>query len=142
MNFKDLAAQILMSKIGNANNQDNAKSALDDLNDGSNGFDLDNILGKFQGSGGDLADKAKSWLGDGANASISASDVQDAIGGDKIAAFAKKLGIGGDEASDKLAQILPELIDKSSQGGKLLSSLGDKGGLLAGFASKLFKKSA
>lgn len=142
MNFKDLAAQIVMSKIGGANNYGDATSALDDLVGGSKGFDLGKIVEQFQGSSGDLANKAKSWLGDGANESISASQLQDAIGGDKIEAFAKKIGIDRDEASDKLAQILPELIDKSSQAGSLLNSLGSKGGLLAGFASKFFKKSA
>jgi uncharacterized protein YidB (DUF937 family) len=142
MNFKDLAAQIVMNKIGGANNYGDATSALDDLVGGSKGFDLGKIVEQFQGSGGDLAEKAKSWLGDGANESISASQIQDAIGGDKIEAFAKKIGIGSEEASDKLSQILPELIDKSSQAGSLLNSLGGKGGLLAGFASKFFKKSA
>lgn len=142
MNFKDLAAQIVMSKISGANNRGDASSALDDLIGGSNGFDLGKIVEQFQGSGGDLAKKAKSWLGDGANESISGSEVKEAIGSDKIEAFAKKIGISGDEATDKLSQILPELIDKSSQGGNLLSALGGKGGLLAGFASKFFKKSA
>lgn len=142
MNFKDLAAQIVMSKITGANNSGDATSALDDLIDGSKGFDLGKIVEQFQGSGSDIANKTKSWLGDGANESISASQVQDAIGGDKIEAFARKLGIGGDEAGHKLAQILPELIDKSSQGGNLLDSIGSKSGLLAGLASKFFRKSA
>jgi len=142
MNFKDLAAQLVMNKIGGANNYGDATSALDDLVDDSKGFDLGKIVDQFQRSGGDLADKAKSWLGDGANESISASQVQDAIGSEKIEAFAKKIGIEFGEASDKLAQILPELIDKSSQAGSLLNSLGSKSGLLAGFASKFFKKSA
>ncbi|MBT8103196.1 MAG: DUF937 domain-containing protein [Gammaproteobacteria bacterium] len=142
MNFKDLAAQILMNKIQGANNSSDAASALESLTSGSKGFDLGEIVEKFQGSGGDLASKAKSWLGDGANESISATQVQDALGSDKIAAFAEKLGIDGNEAGDKLAQILPELIDKSSQSGNLLNSLGGKGGLLAGLASRFLRKSA
>lgn len=138
MDFKSLATQILMNKIGSANNSGVAESALDDLVGGGRGFDLGDLVGQFTGSGGDLADKAKSWLGDGANESISASQVQDAIGGDKIEAFAKKLGIDRDEASNSLSEILPELIDKSSQSGSLLGSLGDAGGL-AGLASKFLK---
>ena len=141
MNFKDLATQVLMSKIESANKYGDAASALDSLVDGKKGFELGDIVGKFQGSGGDLANKAKSWLGDGANESVSPSQVQDAIGADKIAAFASKLGIDRDEASRNLASILPELIDKSSQGGNLLDSIGGKG-LLAGFASKFLRKSA
>ena len=141
MDFKQLATQILMNKIGNANNSNEAASALDDLVPGDKSFDLGDIVDQFKGSGGDLASKAKSWLGDGANDSISASEVQDALGSDKIAAFARKLGIDRDEASNSLSEILPELIDKSSQGGSLLGSLGKAGGL-AGLASKFFRKTA
>ena len=138
MNFKDLAAQIVMSKIGAANNSSEAASALDELTEGSKEFDLGDIVGKFANSGGDLASKAKSWLGDGANESISPSQVQDAIGIDKIKSFADKLGIGTDEASGKLSEIMPELIDRSSQGGSLLDSVGGIKGL-GGLASKFFR---
>ena len=138
MNFKDLATQIVMSKIGGANNSAEAGSALDELVDGSKEFDLADIVGKFTNSGGDLASKAKSWLGDGANESVSPSQVQDAIGLDKIKSFADKLGIGTDEASGKLSEIMPELIDRSSRGGSLLDSVGGIKGL-GGLASKFFK---
>ena len=130
-----------MSKVDGAKNYGDATSALDTLVSGSKGFDLGEIVSKFQGSGDEVAKKAKSWLGDGANESISASQIQDVIGSDKIAAFAKKLGIDSDKASGELAQILPRLVDKSSQGGQLLDSIGGKG-LLAGFASKFLKRSA
>ena len=138
MNFKDLATQLVMSKIGGANNTGAAESALDDLVGENKSFDLADIVGKFTNSGSDLASKAKSWLGDGANDSISASQLQDAIGIDKIESFAKKLGIGTDEASSKLSEILPELIDKSSRGGDLLDSVGGVKGL-RGLASKFFR---
>lgn len=139
MDIKNLATQLIMDKIGAANDTSAAQSALDELTSGTSGFDLGDIVGKFTGSGGDLADIAKSWLGDGSNASISPQQVQEAIGGDKVQAFAEKLGIGSDEASSGLAEMLPDLIDKSSSGGNLLDSVGGVSGL-AGFASKLFGK--
>jgi len=138
MDFKSLATQIIMSKIGGANNASMAESALDDLADGNKKFDLIDIVGQFTNSGGDLAGKAKSWLGDGANESISASQLQDVIGIEKIESFATKLGIGTEEASSKLSEIMPELIDKSSQGGNLLDAVGGVKGL-RGLASKFFK---
>ena len=141
MDFKKLATQILMEKVGSANNTSAAESALDDLLPGNKSFDLGDIVGQFTGSSGDLARKAKSWLGDGDNDPISASQIQDVLGSDKIEAFAEKLGIGRDEAGNSLSEILPELIDKSSKGGSLLGSLGSVGGL-ASLASKFFRKTA
>ncbi|MBT8065801.1 MAG: DUF937 domain-containing protein [Gammaproteobacteria bacterium] len=138
MDIKNLATQLLLSKINGANDSGAAESALDDLVGGNKGFDLGAIVGQFTGGNSNLASKAKSWLGDGANESISPAQIQDAIGGDKIEAFARKLGIGQEEASSSLSQVLPELIDKSSQGGNLLDSVGGMSGL-AGMASKFFK---
>ena len=103
MDIKSLATQLILSKIGGANDSGAASSALDDLVGGSGGFDLGDIVAKFTGSGGDLAEKAKSWLGDGGNEAVSADQIQDAIGSDKIEAFAKKLGIGREEASSGLS---------------------------------------
>ncbi len=139
MDFKKLATQILMDKVGSANNSGAAEAALDKLVGGNSGFDLGDVVGKFSGSGGDLAKKARSWLGDGSNDSISPAQLQDALGTDKIKAFASKLGIDQDEAASSLSQILPELIDKSSQGGKLLGSIGGRTGL-TGLASKFFRR--
>lgn len=138
MDIRNLATELVMSKINGANDSAAAASALDDLAGGSKGFNLGDIVGQFTGAGGDLASKAKSWLGDDSNDAISPAQVQEAIGGDKIAAFASKLGIGRDEASSSLSEILPQLIDKSSRGGSLLDSVGGAGGL-AGLASKFFK---
>lgn len=138
MDIKSFATQLIMDKIGGANDSGAAQSALDELTSGSGGFDLAKIVGQFKGSGGDLANIAKSWLGDGANKAISPQQVQEAIGGDKVEAFAAKLGIGRDEASSGLADLLPDLIDKSSRGGDLLDSIGGASGL-AGLAAKFFK---
>ncbi|MDH3304951.1 MAG: YidB family protein [Gammaproteobacteria bacterium] len=141
MTFKGLATQVLMSRIEHAINSDKAASALDKLSSSGKGFDLADIVATFQGSGGDVARIAKSWLGDGANESISASQVQDTIGSRRVAAFAQALGMDLDAASEKLARILPELVDKSSQGGYLIDSIGKKS-FLAGFTSRFLKKSA
>lgn len=138
MDLKEFATQIIMQNIGSTNDKGAAASALDDLAGGGKGFDLGDLVGQFTGSGGDLADKAKSWLGDGANDAISATQVKDALGSDKVEAFARKLGIGADEASNSLSELLPQLIDKSSKGGQLLDSVGGSDGLFS-LASKIFK---
>lgn len=138
MDIKSLATELLMNKIGKANDPAAAESALGELIGGGDTFDLGAIVGKFTGAGGDVAAKAKSWLGDGSNESIDAGQVKEALGSEKIEAFAAKLGIGREEASEGLSQILPQLIDKGSEGGGLLDSVGGVAGL-ANIASKFFK---
>ena len=129
MNFKSLAVQVLMDHIDGINNSNHAASALDRLAGGNNAFDLNDIVGKFQGTGGDIARKTKSWLGDGSNQPISTTQLEQALGADRIAAFARALGIDTVQAGHGLNQILPELIDKSSQGGTLLNQRGARRGL-------------
>lgn len=141
MNFKNLATQLVMSHIETANSSTHASSALDRLVGGNKAFDLGDLLGTLQRSGGDVARKTRSWLADGANQPVSAAQLERALGKDKIAAFGRALGIDPELASVKLAKILPDLIDKSSQSGVLLDRLGEKRGL-AQFASRLFRKSA
>lgn len=138
MDLKSLATQLIMKKIGGANDASAAESAVGDLLGGNDTFDLAALVEKFTGAGGNVAGKAKSWLGDGANDSISADELQETLGADKIDAFAAKLGVDRETASGGLADMLPQLIDKGSRGGSLLDSVGGIGGL-AKLASKFFK---
>lgn len=138
MDFKDMAIKMLMEKVGGASDSDTSASALTELFGGNGKLDISDIIGKFTGAGDDIGNKTKSWLGDGENDSISASQLKDVMGEDKINDFAAKLGIDSDEASGGLAELLPELIDKSSRGGSLLDSLTGSGGL-AGLASRFLK---
>lgn len=138
MDLKALATQMVMDKIGAANDPQKAESALGELMGSGDGLDLGRIVGQFTQSNGVLAAKAMSWLGDGDNEPVTASQVQDVLGSEKVEAFAGKLGVGTEEASSSLSDILPQLIDKSSRGGELLESVGGKEGLFS-LASKLFK---
>lgn len=138
MDIKKLAVEMLMKKMGNNSDQGTAESALSGLVGRGNDFDIGSLVGQLTGAGGDISSMAKSWLGDGENKSISASQIQDAIGGDKVSDFASKLGISREEASSGLSEMLPQLIDQSSKGGNLLESIGGVGGL-AGMASKFLK---
>ena len=138
MDLKSLATQLLASKLGGSQTESAAESALGNLIGNGNQFDLAGMVEQFTGGGADIAEKAKSWLGDGQNAKISESQIESVIGTDKISQFAKQLGIGQDEAKSSLTDILPQLIDKGSRGGGLLDSIGGVGGL-AGMASKFLK---
>ncbi len=138
MDLKSLATQLIMKKIGGNNDAAAAESAVGDLLGDADKFDLGALVEQFTGAGGDIASKAKSWLGDSANDSISPDQVREALGADKIDAFAEKLGVDREIASGGLADMLPQLIDKGSRGGSLLDSVGGIGGL-GKLASKFFK---
>lgn len=136
MDLKELATQMLMDKLGGSGDSGAATSALEGLVGGGAQFDLGDMLGQFTGSGGNLARMAQSWLGDGKNEPISPAELRDAVGGDKLAAFAGQLGIGEEQAGEALSSVLPALVDKSSKGGTLLDSVNADD--VFGIARKLF----
>ncbi|MDT8364671.1 MAG: YidB family protein [Nitrosomonas sp.] len=88
--------------------------------------------------GGDLRSLAESWLGDGPNKAVETSQIAQIFGNDKIAAFAKQLGISQDEAATSLTEAVPVVVDKSSRGGALLDMVGGAPGII-GLLKKLFR---
>lgn len=141
MDLIQMGAQLLQSKLGSNIQTSDIVSALSGLLGGDN-FDLAGLVSKIQANDG-LASMVTSWLGDGNNAAMSASQVRDIFGQDKVSEFASKLNINEDDASNGLADMLPQLIDKASSGGSLIESVvGSMGGAdgLMGMAGKLFGK--
>ena len=57
--------------------------------------------------------------------------IKDILGGDAISAFASKLGVGDEDAANGLADAIPQMVDKSSDGGSLLDSVGGLGGAVS-----------
>ncbi len=137
MDLKDMATRMLMDKLGTNADSGAAQSALDNLIGGEGGgLQLSGLVDKFKNSG--LAGAADSWLGDGENQAVSADQVTEALGSEKVADFASKLGLDQSAAAESLSGLLPDLVDKTSQGGQLLESVGGLKGL-GGLASKFFK---
>lgn len=97
-------------------------TALQKLLPSSGGeVNLTQLLGLFTQQGGGLAAMAASWLGDGGNQSISASQIISVLGKSKMESFASQLGLNTDTAAKGLADVIPDVIDKNSRGGSLLS---------------------
>jgi uncharacterized protein YidB (DUF937 family) len=59
-----------------------------------------------------LGATVRSWVGTGANEPISADQIHAAFGSDTVAALAAKVGMNPQELAQKLAQVLPQAIDK------------------------------
>lgn len=77
---------------------------------------LEGMLQQFRQKG--LGDTVDSWVGKEANKAISPEEIQKVLGQSRIGEIASKFGISPQEASQKLAQILPKVIDKLTPGGK------------------------
>jgi uncharacterized protein YidB (DUF937 family) len=136
MDILELGAQLLADKQGMQLDAESVKSALSGLlGDGSGNIDLAGLASKMTANG-DLADVLNSWLGDGANAGISADTVLGLLGEDSIAAFANQLGTDTGTAAAGLADAIPQMMDKASSGGSLLDSAGGIDGLIG--AAKSF----
>ncbi len=104
---------------------------------------LASMVTGLQSSGNpDLMSMVSSWLGNGANAPISGSQLTQLLGEDKIAAFAQQLGISPEKALSGLQAAVPGVVDKASPSGSLdvgnlLDAVGGVSGAI-GLASKLF----
>ena len=138
MDLLQLGAQMLNQASGSQSNADsdtisNALSSL--LGDGQGNMDLAGLASKMSSSG-DLGSVVSSWLGDGANSSISADDILGLLGESQIADFSKQLGMGTESAASSLAAVLPQLMDQASSGGSLLDAAGGIDGVLG--AAKKF----
>ena len=59
-----------------------------------------------------LGNTVKSWVENGANQPISADQVHAAFGPDVIAGLAAKVGMQPNDLAAKLAQVLPQVVDK------------------------------
>lgn len=130
MDLLATGAQLLSSRLGLKVDSDTIINALQGLLGGADGkLDVAGLASRFAGSGG-LQDVLKTWLGDGENASISAQAILDILGRGEVASFAGKVGTDTETAAAGLSDVIPQLLDKASSGGELLSSFGGADGLL------------
>ena len=90
-----------------------AAGGLSDLLKGQGG--VAGLAEKFGQNG--LGDVAASWIGKGGNAGISAEQIASVLGSGPIGDFAKKLGISPEQASETLAGLLPEAVDRLTPNG-------------------------
>jgi uncharacterized protein YidB (DUF937 family) len=76
---------------------------------------LAGIIQGFQKAG--LGDLINSWISTGTNQPATGSQVQAALGSDRIQQFAQETGMHGSQVTDLLAQILPQVIDRMTPHG-------------------------
>jgi len=95
---------------------------------------LGGLVQQFQQGG--LGDLVASWIGSGQNLPVSPTQLQDVLGNDMLAQLAQQLGLSQGEAAGQLSQMLPQVVDRLTPGGKLpdAGGLGDIGSVLERFS--------
>jgi uncharacterized protein YidB (DUF937 family) len=66
-----------------------------------------------------LGNTVQSWIGTGANNSVTAEQVENLIGQDRLNQLASRVGVSPETARAALARVLPTIVDKSTPEGKL-----------------------
>lgn len=141
-----IGAQLFAQSSANTDgvNENNIIAALARLlggNSNGEGIDLNTILQSLNGAG--LANIAASWLGNGDNAPISASDIANIFNQDQLSTFAQDLEMPAEEAVTGLQETLPGMIDQASPNGDIAADLFKAVGGFDGImnlASSLFGK--
>jgi len=90
------------------------KGVMEMLSD-KEGGGLGGLVQSFQQKG--LGDIIYSWIGTGQNAEISPDQIREGLGSETLQNLAAKAGISPDEATAKLSELLPNLIDKMTPDG-------------------------
>lgn len=104
---------------------------------GAGGSQLSGLMEKFGAAG--LGDQARSWVGKGSNLPVTADQIKSVLESDQVANVASKLGISPDQAADKIAGVLPGIIDKVTPDG-IVPDPDDLAGKLAGFVKQQMTK--
>ncbi|MDQ0469721.1 uncharacterized protein YidB (DUF937 family) [Labrys wisconsinensis] len=94
---------------------DQAPGALTQALAGAGG--LQGVIDKLQASG--LGPQVTSWLGNGENLPVSASQLEAALGNEQVQQLATSLGIPADKVLAFLQQHLPTAVDQASPTGTL-----------------------
>ncbi|MEO0412591.1 MAG: YidB family protein [Pseudomonadota bacterium] len=136
MDLLKLGSEILLKQLGaqaQPQSQGAVESALGSLIGSGDTMDLGGLVEKAQQGG--LGDLAASWLGDGANAQLTADQAEAMVDSGDLGNLANALGADKSSLLNSLKDVLPQLVDKGSSGGSLLDSIGGLEG-----AAKLAKR--
>lgn len=119
MGLFDSLAGAVLSKVGGDKGA-MVQVAMDLFN--QNGG-LEGVIEKFKSGG--FAEQAASWISTGENLPISAEQISQVLGSDTVTEIAAKLGMDSGEISSKIAEYLPQVIDKMTPDGEVNANSGN-----------------
>jgi len=137
MDIANIAQELISNNLDGDTDGSVITQGMDLLFGGEDGgFDISNIISSVS-SNEALGSVLGSWLGDGENMPIDSDTIANIFDSDKLEQFGSILGIDTQNAQSLLANVVPQIIDKSSSGGSLLDSVGGIAGAF-NLVKKLF----
>lgn len=118
MGLLDSLAGAALGKLGGEQGA-MAQVALDLFNQQGG---IEGVLDKFKAGG--LADQAASWIGKGENLPVTADQIASVLGSGTITDIASKMGMDSNDVSGKIAEYLPQIIDKMTPDGEVNANSG------------------
>lgn len=119
MGLFDSVASAVLGQVMNEKG-DMAKIAMEMFNQHGG---LGGIVTKFQEGG--LADVVATWVAKGENAPVSSNQITEILGSSAITDMATKFGISPEMLSSKIAEHLPNMVDKMTPNGEINNNTGD-----------------
>ncbi|MFC1833136.1 YidB family protein [Thermodesulfobacteriota bacterium] len=116
--FDDVKDSIVSNVLG-SNEQGNLLETVMGFLQSSDSGGLSGLVNQFQDSG--LGDTISSWIGTGSNQPISPEEMQQAMGAGQINRIAEQMGVSSEEASNGLADMLPQIVDNLTPDGEVPS---------------------
>ena len=105
------------------------KLVLSMLASDGQGGGLAGLVRSFQQAG--LGEQVNSWVGSGQNLPVSADQVSQVFGQDRMADMASRMGLSTGDLGTQLSLMLPQAVDQLTPGGRMPEGgLGDLGQLL------------
>ncbi len=84
---------------------------------------LEGVIEKFKAGG--LTEQAASWVSKGENLPISAEQITQVLGSSTVTEIAAKFGMDTSDISNKIAEYLPQVIDKMTPDGEVNANSGN-----------------
>jgi uncharacterized protein YidB (DUF937 family) len=119
MGFLDQFTGELSKKLGGeANAGSLLEHAMSLINNPSTGG-ISGLIEAFKNN--NLGDIVSSWISTGKNMPITADQILQTLGSDKIQKIAQKIGMSNEDLSQHLSQLLPQIVDKLTPNGNVPS---------------------
>lgn len=93
------------------------RSLMDGITDIFKADGINNIMNRFKDKG--LGDIISSWIGTGTNKIISATQIREVLGSDRLKQLAQRVGLPEERVSNMLKDLLPKVVDRATPQGNI-----------------------